>query len=70
MTEARIFKVAFVSKDATKSVDPFYKYMGEKLPEAGEIINVVRFPGAHAIRARVTLIQPHYEPQIAAKQID
>ena len=70
MTETRIFKVAFVSKDATKAVDPFYKYMGEKLPEAGEVINVMRFPGARAIRARVTLIQRHHEPQIAAKQID
>jgi len=62
--------VAFDSKDSSQAVDPFYKYVGETLPEAGEIIDVVRFHGAHATRARVTLVQAHYEPQIAATQID
>ncbi len=70
VVETRTFRVAFVSKDSTHAVDPFYKYVGEKLPAEGEIISVVRFLRGRATRARVTLVEPHYEPQIAATQID
>ena len=70
MTETRTFRVAYVSNDPTHAVDPFYKYVGEELPEEGDIIDVVRFHRGRATRARVTLVEPHYEPQIAATQID
>jgi hypothetical protein len=69
VTETKTFKVAFDSKDPSEAVDPFYKYVSESLPEAGEIIDVVRFHGARSVRARVTLVQAHSEPQIAATQI-
>ena len=70
MTETRTFRVAFVSKDPTQAVDQFYKYVGEELPKEGDIIDVVRFHRGRATRARVTLVEQHYEPQIAATQID
>jgi len=69
VTGTRTFRVAFVSKDPTHAVDPFYKYVGEELPAEGEVIKVVRFLRGRAVRARVTLVEPHYEPQIAATQI-
>jgi hypothetical protein len=51
------------------AVDHFYKYRGEHLPEEGEIIAVVRFLRGRALRARVTRVDPSYNPQIAATEI-
>ena len=52
------------------TVDEFYKYRGEKLPEVGEVINVVRFLRDHSTRARVTRVDAILEPRITAIQID
>ena len=70
MTETKTFRVAFVSKDSSQAVNPFYKYVGETLPVLGEVIDVVPFLRGRATRARVTLVELHQEPQIAATQID
>ena len=54
------------------TVDEFYKYTGEKLPEVGEVINVVRFLRERPTRARVTHVDtdPQFQPRITATQID
>jgi hypothetical protein len=61
--------VAFVSKDSSHSVDLFYKYRAERLPEEGEVIEVVRFLRGRRIRARVTFVDANREPQIRATQV-
>jgi hypothetical protein len=66
----KTYSVSLVSKDSSHSVDVFYKYRGEHLPEAGEVINVVRFLRGRVIRARVTLVDAGSDPQIEATQID
>ena len=66
----RTYGVSFASKDASHSVDLFYKYRAERLPEEGEIIDVVRFLRGSAIRARVTRVDADSNPPIDAKQID
>ena len=63
------YRVAFVSKDSSHSIDLFYKYRAERLPEEGEVINVARFLRGRRIRARVTHVDPDYEPSIQATQI-
>ena len=50
------------------TVDEFYKYTGEKLPEVGEVIRVVRFLRDRPTRARVTHVDPDFEPRIRAIQ--
>jgi hypothetical protein len=66
----RTFSVSLVSKDPTHAVDRFYKYRGERLPEEGEVIHVVRFVRGHVIRARVTRVDANSDPPIAATEID
>ena len=44
------------------TVDEFYKYLGEKLPEVGEVIEVVRFLRDRSTRARVTRRRPPNHP--------
>ena len=63
------YRVAFVSKDSSHAVDLFYKYRAERLPEVGEVIDVVRFLRGRRIRARVTFVDANGDPQIKATQI-
>jgi len=63
------YSVSLVLKDSD-AVDEFYRYYGEQLPEVGEVIAVVRFLRGRATRARVTRVDPDYNPRIAATQID
>ena len=53
------------------TVDEFYKYLGEELPDAGEVINVVRFLRDRPTRARVTRVDTDFQfrPRINAIQI-
>jgi hypothetical protein len=68
--ETTTFRVSLVSKDSSQAVDVFYKYRGERLPQVGEIIDVMRFLRGRVIRARVTLVDANSDPQIEATQID
>ena len=54
------------------TVDEFYKYTGEKLPDVGEVIEVVRFLRDRPTRARVTDVHIDFQsrPRITAVQID
>ncbi len=52
------------------TVDEFYKYRGETLPKAGEVIDVVRFLRDRPTRARVTRVDALLQPRISAIQID
>ena len=52
------------------TVDEFYKYRGEELPDAGDIIEVVRFLRDRSTRARVTRVDAYFQPRITAIQID
>lgn len=52
------------------TVDEFYKFTGEELPEVGEVINVVRFLRDRPTRARVTRVEGGRQPRITAIQID
>lgn len=69
MGESNVYRVALTSKDPERAVDDFYKYVGEDLPEEGEMISVVRFLRGRVIRARVTRIDPVYSPRIAATEV-
>ena len=52
------------------TVDEFYKYRGQQLPEVGEVIDVVRFPrDLRPAHARVTRVDARREPRITAIQI-
>ena len=53
----------------SETVDEFYKYTGEDLPEVGEIINVVRFLRDRPTRARVTEVETGMRPRITAIQV-
>ena len=67
--KTKIYRVALTSKDPPHAVDEFYKHIGERLPEEGEIINVVRFLRGRVLRARVTRVGSSHNPQIAATEI-
>ena len=69
MGETKIYRVALTSKDPPHAVDEFYKHVGERLPEEGEIISVVRFLRGRVLRARVTRVDANYNPQIAATEV-
>jgi hypothetical protein len=56
--------------DASEAPDPFYRYVGDELPEVGSTIHVVRFHRGRPIRARVTRINGGATPPIAATQIE
>ena len=61
--------VSLTLKDSD-TVDEFYKYLGKKLPQVGEVIQVVRFLRDRPTRARVTRVDARVEPRITAIQID
>lgn len=54
----------------SNTVDEFYKYRGEELPDVGDIIEVVRFLRDRSTRARVTRVDVRLQPPITAIQID
>jgi hypothetical protein len=62
------YSVWLTMKDSD-TVDEFYKYTGKTLPEVGEVIKVVRFLRERPTRARVTSVDPDFEPRIRAVQI-
>jgi hypothetical protein len=66
----RTYSVALVSKNSSHAVDEFYKYRAERLPEEGQVIDVVRFLRGRSLRARVTSVDPYFRPHIAATEID
>ena len=59
------YSVSLVSADPSKAVDHFYKFRGERLPEEGDIIDVVRFvrlyqpASIQPVRHRPTVYQDH-----------
>jgi hypothetical protein len=69
VSQIRTFGVALVSTDSSQAVDTFYKYRGERLPEVGDVIGVVRFVRGRVIQARVTRVDAGLTPQIEATQI-
>ena len=69
MAETRTYRVSLVSMDSSEAADPFFRYVGERLPKEGAIIDVVRFHRGHPIRARVTSVDANTSPPIAATQI-
>ena len=52
------------------TVDEFYKYRGEQLPQVGDVIEVVRFLHGRQIRARVTFVDANSSSPIGAREID
>jgi hypothetical protein len=69
VAETRTYRVSLVSMDASEAADPFFRYVGEQLPEVGAVIDVVRFHRGRPIRARVTHVDDNRSPPIAATQI-
>jgi hypothetical protein len=69
--ERAYYNVRLTLKDS-ETVDEFYKYTGEKLPEVGEVIKVVRFLRDRPTSARVTRVDTdfHSRRRITAIQID
>jgi hypothetical protein len=63
------YTVRLTLKDSD-TVDEFYKYRGEELPEVGEVIEVVRFLRDRPTRARVTSVDADFNPRITATQVD
>ena len=71
MAEARGYYSVWLTLKDSDTVDEFYKYRGEKLPEVGEVIDVVRFLRDRSTRARVTRVDADFQfGQITAIQID
>ena len=70
MTQTSTYRVSLVSMDASEAADPFYRYLGEQLPDEGAIIDVVRFHRGRPVRARVTHVDANTSPPIAATQIE
>ena len=71
VAEARGYYSVRLTLTDPDTVDEFYKYRGEQLPEVGEVIEVVRFlRDQRPSHARVTRIDARTEPQITAIQID
>ena len=69
MDETKIHRVALARKEPPHAVDDFYKYVGEYLPEEGEISKVVRFLRGRVVRARVTRVDSAFNPRIAATEV-
>ena len=53
----------------SETVDEFYKFTGEELPQIGEVIQVVRFLRDRPTRACVTEVWVGIRPRIMANQI-
>ncbi len=70
MAEARAYYSVWLTLKESDTVDEFYKYRGKELPEVGEVIEVVRFLRDRPTRARVTRVDPDFQPRIRAIQID
>jgi hypothetical protein len=69
VAETRSYHSVWLTLKDSETVDEFYKYRGEDLPEVGEIIDVVRFLRDRPTRARVTRVEAEYHPRITATQI-
>jgi len=70
VAEARDYYGVWLTLKDSDTVDEFYKYRGKELPEEGEVIEVVRFLRDRPTRARVTRVDPDFQPRIRAIQID
>ncbi len=70
MADARSYHSVWLTLKDSDTVDEFYKYRGEELPDEGDIIEVVRFLRDRSTRARVTRVDAYFQPRIAAIQID
>ena len=70
MAEARGYYTVWLTLKDSGTVDEFYKYLGEELPEVDQIIKVVRFLRDRPTRARVTRVDEDFQPRIRAIQID
>jgi len=70
VSETRTYKVSLVLSGQPKTIDQFFKYRGEQLPDVGEVISVTRFLRGRVTRARVTRVDVRSDPPIAATQID
>jgi hypothetical protein len=72
VAEARSYYTVWLTLKDSETVDEFYKYVGEELPEVGEVIKVVRFMRDRPTRARVTGVDTdfHSKRRITAIQID
>ena len=70
MADARSYHSVWLTLKDSDTVDEFYKYRGEELPDEGDIIEVVRFLRDRSTRARVTRVDPYFQPRITAIQID
>ena len=62
------YSVSLTLKDSD-SVDEFYKYTGDDLPDVGETIKVVRFLRDRPTRACVTEVWAGIAPRIMATQV-
>ena len=69
VADARGYYSVWLTLKDSDTVDEFYKYTGEELPQVGEVINVVRFLRERPTRARVTRIDRVFQPRITAVQI-
>ena len=71
VAEARGYYNVWLTLKDSDTVDEFYKYTGEELPEIGDVIKVVRFLRERPTRARVTDVDARaIQPRITAIQID
>jgi len=70
VAEPGAFYTVRLTLKGSDTVDEFYKYPGEELPEVGEVIKVVRFLRDRPTRARVTHVGADIRPRITAVQID
>jgi hypothetical protein len=70
MADPRSYHSVWLTLKDSNTVDEFYKYRGEELPDVGDIIEVVRFLRDRSTRARVTRVDVRLEPRITAIQID
>jgi hypothetical protein len=65
----RSYYTVWLTLKDSDTVDEFYKYTGVKLPDVGEVIEVVRFLRERPTRARVTRVDAMLHPRIRATQI-
>jgi hypothetical protein len=70
VADARSYHSVWLTMRDSDTVDEFYKYRGEELPDEGDIIEVVRFLRDRSTRARVTRVDAYFQPRTTAVQID